>query len=102
ALPEARHNAVLSGLAPPLVVQGRPDCLRVPFALVVANIVAPVLHAHCADLARLTAPGGSLILSGVLDAERAHLEATYAAAGLRGDYSLSRDGWVALRLRRAP
>jgi ribosomal protein L11 methyltransferase len=101
ALPEARRNAALSGAPPPWLVQGRPDCLRGAFPLVVANIVAEVLLAHSAALAELTARGGCLILGGILAHERAALLEAYAAAGLRLEHERQREGWLALRLRRA-
>jgi ribosomal protein L11 methyltransferase len=101
ALPEVRRNAALSGVAPlPAVVQGGPECLRGRFPLVVANIVSEVLRAHRDALAALTAPGGCLILSGILADERANLLADYAAAGLSLEAERSREPWVALRLRR--
>lgn len=101
ALPEVRRNFAGSGLAPPALVQGRPDCLRGAFPLVVANIVSAVLLACAADLAGLTAPGGCLILSGILADERARIVDAYRALGLHPDAEHRRDGWLALRLRRA-
>jgi len=101
ALPEVLRNAALTGLhPPPHVLQGRPDCLRARFPLVIANIVAEVLERHRDDLAGLTAPGGCLILSGLLESERTRLTDTYAAAGLRLEHERRREGWIALRLRR--
>jgi ribosomal protein L11 methyltransferase len=101
ALPEVRHNAALSGVAPlPAVVQGGPECLRGRFPLVVANIVSEVLRAHRDALAALTAPGGCLILSGILADERSTVLADYAATGLSLEAERSRETWVALRLRR--
>jgi len=101
ALPEVVHNATLSGVDPaPRVLVGRPDCLRGSFPLVIANIVAEVLERHRDDLARLTAPGGCLILSGVLESERGRLIDAYMAAGLHLEHERRREGWVALRLRR--
>ena len=101
ALPDVLRNAALSGVQPaPGLVQGRPDCLRGAFPLVVANIVSEVLLAHRGDLAGLTAPGGCLILSGILQAERTSLVEAYARAGLHLEREHAREGWIALRLRR--
>ena len=101
ALPEVLRNAALTGLhPPPHVLQGRPDCLRARFPLVIANIVAEVLERNRDDLAGLTAPGGCLILSGLLESERSRLTDAYAAAGLRLEHERRREGWTALRLRR--
>ncbi len=100
-LPEVLRNAALSGLRPPpRVLLGRPDCLRGRFPLVIANIVAEVLERHRDDLAGLTAPGGCLILSGLLESERTRLIDAYVAAGLRLEHERRREGWIALRLRR--
>jgi ribosomal protein L11 methyltransferase len=102
ALPDVRRNFALSGLgAPPAIVRGGPECLRGTFALVLANIVSEVLLAHRATLSGLTAPDGCLILSGILEPERAALVDAFAALGFAPVHERSREGWVALCLRRA-
>ena len=71
ALPEVRRNFRLSGLTgPEWLVRGEPGCLRGNYPLVTANITAPVLLSLRETLLRLTAPGGYLIVSGVLESER--------------------------------
>jgi ribosomal protein L11 methyltransferase len=102
ALPDVRRNFALSGLAAPLgMLRGGPECLRGAFPLVLANIVSEVLLAHRAALAGLTALGGCLILSGILEPERAALVEAYAALGFAPIHERRREGWVALCLRRA-
>ncbi len=100
ALPEVRRNFTMSGIdRPPRVVQGRPDCLRARFPLVVANITASVLKAHCHDLAALTEAGGWLILSGILETERSDVGGRFTATGMAVEREQCREGWYACRLR---
>ena len=68
------------------------------FDLVVANILAPVLIELAADLTRSVAPGGTLILSGLLDDRYHHVVA--AMTGFAVVAIERMDGWVALTLRR--
>ena len=101
ALPETRRNFQLSGLHGPMgLIQGRPDCLRGRFPLVVANIVTPVLLQFKDELAGLTDPGGYLILSGILVEESAQVRESYAGMGLQPVDEQRRDEWTAFRLRR--
>ncbi|MCS6877906.1 MAG: 50S ribosomal protein L11 methyltransferase [Geminicoccaceae bacterium] len=53
-----------------------------PFDLVLANILADPLLEMAEDLARATAPGGRLVLSGFLDRQAGAVEAAYRAQGL--------------------
>ncbi len=71
-----------------------------PFDLVVANILAGPLIELAPDMARHLKPGGSLVLSGILDRQEAAVLAAYAAAGLRHIRTLHREGWVAIQLKR--
>jgi len=69
--------------------------------LVVANIIAGV-HRRLGDrYARYLAPGGRLILGGILDAEAEELASTLAAHGWRRELVVSLDGWTTLVLVRA-
>lgn len=66
------------------------------FDLVLANLLAPLLVANAADLIRLIAPGGRLIMSGVLDGHYDHVIAALAPLVVVGvDQS---DGWAAIEL----
>lgn len=73
------------------------DELTEPFDIVVANILAPVLVSLAADLRRLTAPSGVLVVSGLLDGGSDHVEA--ALAPMQVVDRLVRDGWTAVVLR---
>ncbi len=100
ALAEMRRNFRLNGLAPPRLVQGRPDCLRGGFPLVLANLTTPILLDYADELAGLTAPGGGLVLSGILEDEQPRIEASYRERGCAPAASASREGWWAGRFLR--
>lgn len=76
------------------LLTGRP----LGFQIVVANILAPVLVAIAPHLRRLIAPGGTLILSGVLTGRYDHVLA--AVADLRTLECIDVDGWTAIVLRQ--
>jgi ribosomal protein L11 methyltransferase len=79
---DTRKNLVRNGIRP------APDAVRtgtvadVPegarFAVVVANILAPVLIEHAAAIAACVAPGGHLVLSGILTTQFADVGRAYA------------------------
>ncbi|MCU1371752.1 MAG: Ribosomal protein methyltransferase [Ilumatobacteraceae bacterium] len=67
------------------------------YDLVLANLLAPVIAELGADLVRSTAPGGALVISGLLaDRWEAALPAVAPLAARR---VASEDGWVAVLLR---
>lgn len=65
------------------VMVGRGSAADVPGAcdLVLANIVAPVLQRIAPDLARCTAPGGTLVTAGIIAAAEHETALVFAAAG---------------------
>lgn len=67
------------------------------FALVLANITAPLLRARRAEIGALAAPGGALVLSGLLATDARDVAAAYARVGV---VETRLDGeWAALRIR---
>lgn len=68
------------------------------YPLVVANIQAEVLVPRAADVIARVAPGGLLILSGILDVQRDKLLAAYASLTL--EESPGEGEWLALAFRR--
>ena len=91
----ARENARENGLAAALrLVQGSTECLRGPFDLVLANLRYPVQAAKVPELARLTAPLGTLILSGFRDVQEPELLAGYRDLGWTLSQRLTRDEWA--------
>jgi len=98
AVEATRQNAERNGVGPVLDVDRTPvSTLEGPFDIVLANILAPTLVAMATDLRRLTAPGGVLIVSGLLDSRYGHV--AEALAPMRLVETEACQGWVALVLR---
>ncbi|HEX9399629.1 MAG TPA: 50S ribosomal protein L11 methyltransferase [Anaeromyxobacter sp.] len=101
AIDVARENAARNGAA--LELTGAPvEAIAGTFDVVVANILANVLVALAPTLAARVAPGGVLLLSGILGPQEDEVRRAHVAAGLEpvegGD---RRDGeWSLLALRR--
>ncbi|MGP0091752.1 MAG: 50S ribosomal protein L11 methyltransferase [Xanthobacteraceae bacterium] len=74
--------------------------LRAPFDIGFANILLLPLKRLARPLARLLAPHGHLVLSGLLPSHANAAIAAYRAQGLRLERRLLLDGWVTLVLRR--
>jgi ribosomal protein L11 methyltransferase len=55
---------------------------RAPFDLIIANILAGPLIELAADFARAIAPGGTVVLAGLLDTQTDAVSAAYAESGL--------------------
>jgi ribosomal protein L11 methyltransferase len=99
SVPVTRHNATLNGVADRVDVSTTPLAeIEGAFDVVVANILAPTLIELAPDLARLTARGGSLVVSGVLDGRFDHVVA--ALTPLQAVRVDRLDGWAAVTLRR--
>jgi ribosomal protein L11 methyltransferase len=73
---------------------------RAPFDLIVANILARPLMRLAPEMARHVTPGGSLILSGILERQRNAVLAAYSGQKFRHVATLPREGWVTLHLKR--
>lgn len=71
-----------------------------PFDLIVANILARPLMKLAPAMARHLAPGGSLVLSGILDTQRDAVIAAYVGQRFRHVHTLHREGWVTIHLKR--
>ncbi len=71
-----------------------------PFSLIVANILARPLMMLAPQMARQLAPGGDLVLSGILAKQRDAVLAAYRVQGLFHRQTLRRDEWVTLHLTR--
>ena len=108
-----RENARKNGLAGSiLAVQGSTEGLGVPFDLVLANLPWEVQLAKVAELDRLAAAGGRLILAGFRDNQEALLLEGYQGLGWSLKRRLVKDfhhpelppeisfNWVAWRLER--
>jgi ribosomal protein L11 methyltransferase len=85
------------------------DRIRDRFPWIVANIEARALRTMAVDLRRVLSPGGTIILSGILESEHDDLVRLYttlrvpfAYQGTRRRRDPSGDGWVAIKLSAAP
>jgi len=98
AVPAVTANAAVNGVADRIEVTTTPVAeVQGAFDLVLANILAPTLVEMAADLRRLLAPGGTLVISGVL-ADRHH-HVLDALAPLRVESTATLAGWAAVTLR---
>jgi ribosomal protein L11 methyltransferase len=96
AVDATRANAAANGVA--LGVVGLPDAVRGPYDLVLANNLATPLKLLAPVLTRLVAPGGTLLLAGILERQADELTAAYAPSCAL-DVVDAEDGWVLMRGR---
>ena len=75
-------------------------CARAPYDLVVANILAGPLIAMSRDLARIVAPGGYLVLAGLLASQARAVRGAYRRHGLVQTRQPQRGEWPVLVLTR--
>lgn len=74
---------------------------RAPYDLIMANILARPLVSLSKDIARLVAPGGRVILSGLLNFQEPQVRAAYVGRGLRLVDRRRINGWSTLVFERA-
>jgi len=102
----ARENVRLNGMSAYVEALtatgfGHPSfARRAPFDLIVANILARPLMRLAPQMARFVRPGGSVILSGILDRQRDAVVSAYVGQSFRHITTLHREGWVTLHLKR--
>lgn len=66
------------------------------YTLIIANILARPLMQYAKYVKRHLAPGGMVILSGLLESQANAVLAAHRAQGLKLKYAYVRDGWVTL------
>jgi ribosomal protein L11 methyltransferase len=98
-LPIARANLTQNRASSVLLLAGPVGALRARFDLVVANLLADALAAEAEPLAGAVALGGRLVLSGLLVAQSAAVEAAYP--GWRVAERRDEEAWRTLTLERA-
>ena len=91
-----RSNAQANGVS---LMAGLPDAARGAYPLVLANILATPLKLLAPLLAGHVAPGGHLVLAGILDRQADELTAAYAP-WLALAVADSEDGWILMTARR--
>jgi ribosomal protein L11 methyltransferase len=79
-----------------------PELAAELFPLVVANLVAAVLVELAPRLAAHTAPGGTLIASGIIESRSDEVEAALTVAGYEVVDWITEGDWVTVRLVRTP
>jgi ribosomal protein L11 methyltransferase len=75
---------------------------RAPYDLVVANILAGPLIDLAPAFAAALAPGGRLILAGLLEGQKGRVLAAYRRRGLAPSFEVTRGDWPSLVLRKRP
>lgn len=100
ALQSTRDNATANGVA---FAVGSPDAAGAPsgaYPLVLANILATPLKLLAPLLGAHVAPGGHLVLAGILARQAQELQAAYAPQ-LTLQVADEEDGWILMTARRA-
>ena len=98
AVAATRVNAERNGCAGLTVRLAEPPEIEEAAPIVVANLLT---HSHLAlatQYARLVAPGGQLVLGGMLEDEDDRVTAALAAAGFEHRARVALEGWASLRL----
>lgn len=98
ALLATRDNAIRNGVSRQMTVQGIEDELHVADC-VIANILAGPLIELAPTLTAVCAPGGHLILSGLLKTQAYEVKAAYAS-GFDKVQVIERDEWCCIYARR--
>jgi ribosomal protein L11 methyltransferase len=96
-LPLARANLRRNRAPGPMLLAGGVAAVRACFDLVVANLLADILIAEAEALAAAVAPGGRLVVSGLLDTQA---DTVAAAFPLRVTATRAAGPWRTLRLER--
>ncbi|MDO5693447.1 MAG: 50S ribosomal protein L11 methyltransferase [Pseudomonadota bacterium] len=97
AVQATQDNAAANGVR---LMAGLPDRASGEYGTVLANILATPLKVLAPLLAGHVAPGGALVLAGVLERQTAELQQAYAP-WLPLEVADTEDGWVLLVARRA-
>jgi ribosomal protein L11 methyltransferase len=96
AVTSTRDNAEANGVT---LHPGLPDLAHGEYPLVIANILATPLKLLAPLLCAHVAPGGHLILAGILSRQADELKAAYAP-WLRLEVSDEEDGWILMTAER--
>jgi ribosomal protein L11 methyltransferase len=106
AIRVARENVRRNGIASGIAMETVPGFHSTlfsrhgPFDLIIANILARPLIRMAPQLVTHLAPGGSVILSGILASQRWKVLSAYNGAKLRHVRTIWRNGWVTIHLDR--
>ncbi|KIT16458.1 50S ribosomal protein L11 methyltransferase [Jannaschia aquimarina] len=93
-------NAMADRIATHIAAGFDHDALRGPFDLILANILKGPLVQLAPDAASACAPGGAVVLSGLLTPQAEEVIAAYADQGLTLEHRREIGDWTTLRLRK--
>lgn len=93
----ARNRAHRANLTKGDILQWSPG--RVRYRVVLANVFSEILRTAAPRIARSVAPGGCLMLSGILRTQENGVLRAFKKLGFRHESAASRGKWVTLRLR---
>lgn len=96
AVTSSRDNAAANGVT---LNPGLPELAKGEYPLVIANILATPLKLLAPLLCAHVAPGGNLILAGILERQADELKAAYAP-WLQLEVSDTEDGWILMTAQR--
>ena len=96
AVESTRLNADANGVK---LNAGLPDAAQGSYQVVLANILATPLKVLAPLLCNHVAPGGALVLAGILERQAEELKQAYAPY-LQLDVSDTEDGWILMTARR--
>ena len=102
----AKENVRLNGIVQGVSLETAPGfhsdafSKHGPFDLIIANILARPLIKMAPQLVTHLAPGGSVILSGILASQRWKVLAAYNGEHLSHVRTIWRNGWVTIHLRK--
>lgn len=101
AVPTTLENGEINGTADRLEASTDPlESVEGSYTLVLANIQAPILIGMAPTLAERVAPGGTLVLSGILAGQEDEVAAAFTALARGLKATISADGeWRAVTLR---
>jgi ribosomal protein L11 methyltransferase len=102
AVAATQVNAARNGCSGLTVRLAEPQELTARFPLVAANLLTHTHLALAGHYARLVAPGGRLVLGGMLEDEDARVSQALAGAGFTPRSRLVLEGWAALLLDAPP
>jgi ribosomal protein L11 methyltransferase len=74
---------------------------RAPYDLLIANILAGPLIDLAPDFARAVAPGGRIVLAGLLTTQAEAVAGAYRRQGFAGIFAIERGDWTILAMRKS-
>jgi ribosomal protein L11 methyltransferase len=102
----ARENVRKNGIAAGITLETAPGfhhrafSTHGPFDLIIANILARPLMNMAPELVRHLAPGGTVVLSGILASQRMKVLAAYNGQKLAHMRTIWRNGWVTIVMQK--